>query len=78
MQTRDSDEWGLLPETEYVLSQKEWDKLQARIEEQSKEIQDLLAENEALSLRLFRYQFMPAISGERFTQRQARMKLPNY
>ena len=29
---------------------------QARIEEQSKEIQDLLAENEALSLRLFRYE----------------------
>ena len=32
MQTRDSDEQGLLPETEYVLSQQEWDKLQARIE----------------------------------------------
>jgi hypothetical protein len=31
-------------------------KQQNRIEEQAKEIQDLLAENEALSLRLFRYE----------------------
>ena len=29
---------------------------QARIEEQAKEIQELLAENEALSLRLFNYE----------------------